>query len=191
MRIQLLLSLALACGLATAAAGAEVTGTVVSADDQSVTLRHDDGTEKTHQLAPGVTLRDESGVTLDPNELVNQRVQVEIDDASRVTSIEMAEAGDTGMPGAAGRTGDDPAAAPRMGTAQERGAQAGDPTAMDPTGGAEDRAAQAGDPAAPDPAGGEMARAELPDTASPVTLIALFGGALMAAAYATRAYRRR
>jgi hypothetical protein len=180
MKFRLLLTLALASGLATAAAAAELTGTVVSADEQSITLRHDDGTQMTHRLAPGVTLRDEAGAALEPDALANRRVQIEVDEAARVTSIELADAGEAGMPGAAGRMGDDDVTA-----------QVDEPTAADPTGGAEERAAQAGDPAAPDPAGGEMARAELPDTASPVTFVALIGGALLAAAYATRAYRRR
>jgi hypothetical protein len=157
MRMKSLVTLVLAFGLATAAAAADMTGVVVSADGQSITLRHDDGTLMTHQLAPEVTLRDADGVAVTPDELANRRVDVEIDEAARVTSIEVADADEAAMPPS----------------------------------GAEDRAAQAGDPAAPDPAGGEVARAELPDTASPVTLAALIGGALFAAAYATRAYRRR
>jgi hypothetical protein len=193
MRIRPLLTLALACGVAMAAAAAEMTGTVVSADTQSITLRHDDGTEMTHQLAPGVTLRGGEGGAMDPRELTNRRVQIEVDDAARVTSIELADTGDAGTPGAtagaeAGRMGDDAAAAPGADPTEPADDAA---AAADPTGGAEDRAAQAGDPAAPDPARGEMARAELPDTASPVTLIALVGGAALAAAYATRALRRR
>jgi hypothetical protein len=158
MKMKALLTLALACGLAGAAAAAQMTGTVVSVDPQSVTLRYDDGTEMRHPVAPGIEVRGPDGGVMRPAELVNRRVQIEIDEAQRVTSIEVADASD------------DAAAA---------------------TGGTEERAAQAGDPAAPDPAGGEMARAELPDTAGPVALVALIGGALLAAAYATRAYRRR
>jgi hypothetical protein len=173
MIIRPLLTLALACGLAGAAAAAQMTGTVVSADPQSITLRHDDGTEMRHPVAPGVQVRGPDGETMRPAELTNRRVEIETDEASRVTSIEVAD------------TGADAAAAGAE--AEDRMAQ-DDPTA---TGGTEERAAQAGDPAAPDPAGGEMARAELPDTAGPVTLIALIGGAVLAAAYATRAYRRR
>jgi hypothetical protein len=173
MSTRPLLILALACGLAGAAAAAEMTGIVVSADEQTITLRHDDGTEMTHQLAPGVSIRGAGGTTIDAGELANRRVQVEVDEASRVTAIELADAAEAMPPGAEPREGVD------------------DPTAAAPTDGGAERAAEAGDPAAPDPAGGEMARAELPDTAGPVTLVALIGGALLAAAYATRAYRRR
>jgi hypothetical protein len=193
MSIRPLLTLALACGLATAAAAAEMTGTVVSADEQSITLRHDDGTEMTHRLAPGVELRGSDGGALAPVEITNRRVQIEVDEAARVTSIELADADEAAAQGAtagteAGRMGDDTGVMPGADPTAEDAAADDDPTM---TGGTEERAAQAGDPAAPDPAGGEMARAELPDTAGPVTLVALIGGALLAAAYATRAYRRR
>ena len=177
----MLVTLALACGMAGAVAAAEMTGTVVSADAQSITIRHDDGTQQTHSVAPGVTVRDESGTPLRPMELANRRVQVEVDDQSRVTSIELADAdeGEAAAPGdPTGRTAQ-PEVEDRMDDDMDRGT----------TG--EERAAQAGDPAADDPAGGEMARSELPDTAGPVTLVALVGGALLAAAYATRAYRKR
>jgi hypothetical protein len=182
MSTRPLLILALACGLAGAAAAAELTGVVVSADPTSITLRQDDGTETTHSVAPGVSIRGSDGTTLDPGALANQRVQVEVDEASRVTAIELADSADVG------RMGGDVSAAPPADPAEAPDDAA---AADDPTGGAEDRAAQAGDPAAPDPAGGEMARAELPDTAGPVALVALIGGGILAAAYATRAYRRR
>jgi hypothetical protein len=180
----MLVTLALACGIAGAVAAAEMTGTVVSADAQSITIRHDDGTQQTHSVAPGVTVRDESGTPLRPMELANRRVQVEVDDQSRVTSIELADAdeGEAAAPGA------DPMDRTAQPEAEDR---MDDPADRGVTGTTEERAAQAGDPAADDPAGGEMARTELPDTAGPVTLVALVGGALLAAAYATRAYRKR
>ena len=117
--IRLLLTLALACGIAGAVAAAEMTGTVVSADAQSITIRHDDGTQQTHPVAPGVTVRAEDGTALRPTELMSRRVQVEVDDQSRVTSIELAAA-------------DDPMDRGVTGTTEERAAQAGDPAADDP-----------------------------------------------------------
>lgn len=120
MRIRSLMAFVLACGLATAAAAAELTGTVVSADEQSITLRHDDGTEMTHRLAPGVTLRGEDGAALRPDAMMNQRVQVEVDEAARVTSIELADSDGAAMP---------------PGGTEDPTARAGDPAAPDPADG--------------------------------------------------------
>ena len=160
MRTKVALAFALALGLATAAVAAESTGTVVSTDGQTVTLRLDDGTQVTHPIAPNVTIRTDEGTAIGSADLAQKRVQVELDESNRATSIEVVT--------------EDTAAAP---------ASPGDPNAMARD---DDPDAMARDDDDPD----TMARNELPDTASPIALTALVGGLMLAAAYAARALRR-
>jgi hypothetical protein len=181
MRMKLVLACAMALGLATAAAAE--TGTVVSVEGMNVTLLHEDGTQKTHTLAPNVTIRTETGETMaatDLARLAQKRVEVELDDADRITSIEVAAAG-AAEPGVAGEpapteepVAEEPTATPPV--AQEEPAMERE---MEP--GAMER--EADEPT--------MARAELPDTASPLPLVAIVGGLSLAGAFAARAYRRR
>ena len=89
MRTKVALAFALAFGLATAAIAAESTGTVVSVDGQTVTLRLDDGTQVTHPIAPNVTIRTDEGTAIGSADLAQKRVQVELDDSNRATSIEV------------------------------------------------------------------------------------------------------
>jgi hypothetical protein len=107
MRTKVALAFALAFGLATAAIAAESTGTVVSVDGQTVTLRLDDGTQVTHPIAPNVTIRTDEGTAIGSADLAQKRVQVELDESNRATSIEVVT--------------EDTAAAP---------ARSGDPNAM-------------------------------------------------------------
>ena len=89
MRTKVALAFALAFGLATAAIAAESTGTVVSVDGQTVTLRLDDGTQVTHPIAPNVTIRTDEGTAIGSADLAQKRVQVELDESNRATSIEV------------------------------------------------------------------------------------------------------
>lgn len=181
MRMKLALAFAMALGLATAAAAE--TGTVVSVEGMNVTLRHEDGTQKTHPLAPNVTIRTESGERIaatDLGRLAERRVEVELDDADRITSIEVAGEG-AAEPGVAGQPGateepvaEQPTATPPVAQQEPAMEREMEPSAME---------READEP--------RMAQAELPDTASPLPLLAIVGGLSLAGAFAARAYRRR
>jgi len=155
-------------------------------DGMNVTLRHDDGTQMTHPLAPNVTIRTEDGQTVSAMDLAQKRVEVELDDVNRITSIEVAS-DDTGAGGVAA---DEPAGTDEPGA----GAVADEPTATPPAAQEPGMAREADEPAMAREAEdqpGAMARAELPDTASPLPLAAIVGGLSLTAAFAARAYRRR
>lgn len=145
MPTRFMLTLMLACGLATAASAADSSGMVLAADGDTITLRLDDGTQVTHTLAPNVTIRAEDGATLTASDLAQREVEVQLDASQRATEIQV-----TSTEGAA---------------AAQRDLAAGDTTTL--------------------------AQRELPDTAGVVPLVALIGGAALAAALGVRALRRR
>lgn len=177
------LALALVLVPAPSAFAEEVTGTIVSIDDRTLQLRSEDGRQLRIELAPDARVQGADRGDMQASDLApGDRIAVDYDssDPKRlVTDVQIHEDGPAGTPmQRETRTDGDaqPMADDRQGSAADRA----DRTA---TGFGEDAAA-AGQRT-------QTTRRELPDSASPLPLIAVAGGLVLAGAVLVRIARRR